>query len=431
MARLCTLLVALCVSLAALAEPPAESPALPPLPQPLTLTDALELSHPELPRLLRANARASAARAELLAAEALSGVRMTASGRLRAVDPSYVSLNSSNNDSSATLSLRKRLYDFGYSESLEASAGLAVDAGAWDVLQARQEARLAITRAYFDVVLSDLQFARDNEAMSIAFINADRAGDRNELGQLSDIDLLEAEAEYQEVRRQRFASQNLQLLTRSRLAVAMGRPDDLVSEVVTPRVELPEEDPQDFAAFWAEVLQGNPELLALQAQRTAAREKLEAARAAQGPVLSAELDASVYNRMTSSTHPIAAGLVLEIPILTGGSRDAGIARAQAAVSEADAALQETRLRLRQQATELWAMRSTLRADLQAFRVMEQYRDLYLDRSRALYELEVKADLGDAMTQTTAVRLRLAGALFDWAMNEARLQALSGKLLEDS
>ena len=427
MLRPLVLLAACCWGGVAATEPWSAAP----LPEPLTLEDALHLSNPERPRLLRAAAREQAARAQLLSAESLTGLRVTANGRLRVVEPSYRSFDNSNNDSSASLLLRKRLYDSGYSDSLKTSAGHALEAGGWNTLQARQESRLAVMRAFFDVLLADLQFARDNEAMSIAFINADRARDRNELGQMSDVDLLQAEAEYQEVRRQRYASEKLQLLARSQLAVAMGRPQDLVSNLVRPTIQLPENDPDDFEAFWQEVLQGNPELQALRAERTAAGEKLAAARVADGPVLSAEAEASVYNRMTSSTHPLGAGLVLEVPLMTGGSRDAAIARAQAAVSEADAALQEARLRLRQQARELWAALGTLRADLQAYRVLGDYRDLYLDRSRALYELEVKTDLGDAMTQTSEVRLKLASALFDWAMTDARLKAMTGKLLEDA
>ena len=205
----------------------AEQQTAVPLPEPLTLEDALQLSNPDLPPLLRAAAREQAARAELLSAESLSGLRVTARGRLRVVEPSYRSYDNSNNDSSASLLLRKRLYDSGYSDSLKTSAGHALEAGGWHTLHARQESRLAVMRAFFDALLADLQFARDNEAMSIAFINADRARDRNELGQVSDVDLLQAEAEYQEIRRQRYASEKLLLLTRSRLAVARQASDHL------------------------------------------------------------------------------------------------------------------------------------------------------------------------------------------------------------
>ncbi len=422
--------VVLCVFAAgnALAEQ-AQTISAEPLPEPMTLSDALRLSRAEVPELLRAEAGRQAAEAEKLSADALTGVRLTASARARVVEPSYKSDDDDPNDSRAVLSLRKRLFDFGYSDSLRGSAERVIEAGQWHYQLARQQAHLAVMRAFFDVLLADLEYARDNEAMSIAFIAADRARDRNELGQMSDVEMLQLEADYQQVRRSQHASSSRQLLSRSQLALAMGRPGELVSDLITPQIELLEGDPEDFEAFWQQVLERHPELRALRAAKQSARQKLAAARAANGPVLSAELDASVYNRNTSSTHPLAAGLVLEMPLLDGGRRDAGIVRAQAAVGEAEAALREAQLRLNQEARELWAARSILRTDIQAFQSMQEYRDLYLDRSRALYELEVKADLGDAMTQISEVRLKLSGALFDWAMNEARIKAMTGQLLE--
>jgi len=424
------LVVLLCVLGAgsALAEQ-AQAISTEPLPEPMTLSEALRLSRADVPGLLRAEAGREAAEAERLSADALTGVRLTASASARVVDPSYKSDDDDPNDSRAILSLRKRLYDFGYSDSLQDSAEHVVEAGQWHYQLARQQAHLAVMRAFFDVLLADLEYARDNEAMSIAFIAADRARDRNELGQMSDVEMLQAEADYQQVRRSQHASSSRQLLSRSQLALAMGRPGELVSDLITPTIGLPESDPDDFHVFWQQVLEGHPELRALRAAKQSARQKLAAARAAHGPVLSAELDASVYNRNTSSTHPLAAGLVLEMPLLDGGHRDAGIARAQAGLGEADAALREAQLRLNQEARELWAARRILRADIQAFQAMQDYRDLYLDRSRALYELEVKADLGDAMTQISEVRLKLSGALFEWAMNEARIKAMTGQLLE--
>ena len=62
-------------------------------------------------------------------------------------------------------------------------------------------------------------------------------------------------------------------------------------------------------------------------------------------------------------------------------------------------------------------------------VQDDYRELYLDRSRALYEMEVRTDLGDAMVQMSAVRLDRARAVFDWMLTRAQLAALSGGLID--
>jgi hypothetical protein len=59
------------------------------------------------------------------------------------------------------------------------------------------------------------------------------------------------------------------------------------------------------------------------------------------------------------------------------------------------------------------------------RALLDYRDLYLDRSRALYEMEVKTDLGDSMVEVSEARLKFAKVKFNTALTWARLDALIG------
>jgi outer membrane protein TolC len=409
---------------------PAQASEMPPLPEPLSLTDALTLAHPDLPDLELARAERDASAAALAEAESLSGVRLSAVGRLRAVRPSHVSADRDENDSSAYLAFRKRLYDFGYSTAREQAAHLTGEGSEWRELDARQQAQLDIMRRFLDVVLADLQYARDNEAMAGAFIDADRARDRHELKRLSDVDLLQVEAAYQEALRIRTESQTMQRAARSRLAVAMGRPGDLVANVVRPATPDASAPLPEYEQLLAEVMDGNPRLQALRAEVAAARAEVEAARNVHGPVLSGELDAAVYNRNTSSTHPLGAALVLEVPLLTGGAKDAAVAKALAELRAGEARLTAAQHALRQQVLDLWLRLSNLRTTLAGLEVRGDYRELYLDRSRALYELEVKTDLGDAMTEISAVRLEVARAEFDWMMTQARLKALAGRLLAE-
>ncbi len=401
-----------------------------PLPEPLSLADALRLARPVVPTLLRAEAGRTEARAEGERAATIDGLRLTAIGRLRAIQPSWKSANRDANDSSAHLLLEKRLYDGGLAAARRAAAGAVREAAELEALDARQQQRLEIMRAFFDVLLADLTNARDTEAMSVAFVRLDRARDRHELGQLSDVALLELDAAYQAVRRRQVASATRQRLARARLALAMGRPGELASDLVTPEIEIPESQEGDFDAFWQAVEAGHPRLRALKARLRAARQRLEAARHSAGPVLSAELEAAAYNRTTGSTHPLGGGLRLSVPLLDGGQRDAAVAEAQAQLTRLQAQWQSAWQDLRQQALEAWLRRDTLRADWQGLQVEGDYRELYLDRSRALYDLEVKTDLGDAMTRISEVRLATARVLFDWALNEARIEAMTGRLLEE-
>jgi outer membrane protein TolC len=399
-----------------------------PLPEPLSLEDALALARPDLPTIELALAGRDATAAEFAEAQSLTGVRVSAFGELKAIEPSDIALNRDNNDSSARIALSKRLYDFGYSEALEESARLAGNGSEWRHLAARQKAHLEIMRSFFDVILADLQFARDNEAMAGAYINADRARDRHELGRISDVALLELEAEYQEALRLRNESQALQRAARSRLAISMGRPDELVAHVVPPPAPDTGEVLPDYEGLLDEVMRENPALRAQSADVEAALAGVQAARAGHGPVISGELDASWYNRKTNTTNPLGAALLLEVPLLTGGAKDADVAAARAELRSSQAKLGVTEYALRQKVLDLWLRLGNLRTRLQALEVRGDYRELYLDRSRALYELEVKTDLGDAMTEISAVRLEVAQAEFEWRMAQAELAALAGRLL---
>jgi len=415
---------------AGLAQADADQPLSEPLPEPLSLEDAFAFARPDLPAIELALAARDASAAELAQAQSLSGVRFSAIGRLRAVQPSYRSKNRDSNDSSVRVALTKRLYDFGYTDALEQSARLAGDGSEWRHLGARQKAHLEIMRSFFDVILADLQYARDNEAMAGAFIDADRARDRHELDRLSDVTLFELEAAYQDALRVRVESEALQRAARSRLAIAMGRPDELVSDLVYPEAPDTESPLPEYETLLAEVLQGNPELKAMHADVRAAEAGVEAARSGHGPVLSGELDGSVYNRTTNSTHPLGAALVLEVPFLSGGAKDAAIAEARAELRGSRARLTATERGLRQKVLDLWLRLGSLRRQLEALEARGDYRELYLDRSRALYELEVKTDLGDAMTEISAVRLDTAYAEFEWVTAQAELAALAGRLLAE-
>lgn len=401
---------------------------LEPLPEPLSLEAALTLSA-LTPAQQAQMANESLAQAQLSGVEASDDATIDFRARARWIDPSYKSTDPSHNDSSASITVRKELYDFGQSETELASSQQSAEAQAFETQRQKQLAQLAVMRAFYDVVLSDLAFARDNEWMAIAYIQADRAKQRNEMGQVNDVDMLALEAISQEVRRRRFESESRQRLTRAQLAIAMGRPGDLVSTVARPSVELPKEDPEDFDAYWNDVLKNNLQLKRLRQQRDAAKLSVKAAKQSDGPRVVGELDSLVMNRTTASTHPFAAGLLFEVPLSRGGRTEAAVASAEAKVTSAEAALRLKEYELREQALKLWLARSDLRAQLQEQKAKETYRDVYLDRSRALYELELKADLGDAMTKTSEVRLDIARVLFDWAMNEAKIKAMVGRLGE--
>ncbi len=400
-----------------------------PLPQPLTLHQALNLVDQDHPAIQEARAREAGAAAELLAEESDDDLSVILEGRLQYLEPAELSKFQENNDSRLDLYVEKRLYDFGYTSARQESARANLEAARWDGLNQRQRQQIQVLKAFLNVLLTDLEYARDNEALAIAYVRLDRFRNRQELGQLSDVELLEKETLYEKLLSRRTATQAKQRSTRLRLALALNRPGEVPSELMPPEAPQMDADlpPPDLLA--EKVLQNNAALKSLQKRILAAEQMLSAAGKRYGPVLRGELGAHQYHRETRSTSPFSAALVLEMPLYSGGRDDAETARARAELMQNQALKGKLELELRQQVLELWLDQNTLRRRLKELQVREEYRDLYLDRSRTLYELERTSDLGDAMVQTSAVKLEIARVQYQWMINQMRLKALTGELLQ--
>jgi len=398
-----------------------------PLPSPLTLGYALSLADRPHPDERLARARLSEARARLAEVEADDELRLDFTAALKAIDPSPLADDQSHNDSGAKLRLSKRLYDFGRTARAREAAESARLGQQWRLLELRQQRRLDIMARFFDVLLADLRYARDNEAMSIAFVRLDRGRNRNQLGQLSDIELLELESRYQQARSQRFASQNQQRISRSLLAISLNRPGDLPGELEPPVLAAlpPLEDVQTLTR---QVLQSNPGLRALRAEVEAARQRLRAAEAQGRPEIRGELEAAAQQRELAGRNPLSASLVFEMPLFTGSRVSAAKAVQRARLQAQRARLESLELELRQQVLEGQLELQRLDVRRQELAVTGDFRDLFLERSRSLYDLEVESDLGDAMLRIADLSLQQAETRFQRYLLHARLEALAGRLI---
>ncbi|MES9992135.1 MAG: TolC family protein [Candidatus Thiodiazotropha sp.] len=398
-----------------------------PLPSPLTLEYALGLADQLHPQRSMAEAELAQARAVREQVEAKDDIDVAFSAALRYIDPSDVAEDDSSNDSLARLSLSKQLYDFGRSSHAEEAAEAGLASRQWQLLEVRQQRRLDVMARFFDVLLADLEHARDNEALSIDYIRFDRARTKNELGKVSDIEMLELEASYQQALRKMRASRNKQRITRSQLAISLNRPLDLPADLESPQFEplgeLPEIEP-----LVEKALRENPKRKGLQAELQAAMKQLQASEAEGNPVLRAELEAAAYRRELGGRNPMTAALVFELPLYQGNRVDSEIAKQRALVQRKQAELAQHELALRQQLLDQWLELDRLKVDYDALLVTADFRDLYLDRSRTLYEMDMATDLGDSMTQITDIQLQQMRNEFQIQLVHARIKALTGELL---
>jgi outer membrane protein TolC len=278
---------------------------------------------------------------------------------------------------------------------------------------------------FFDVLLADKEFCRHDENLAFVYVSLDRLRQRHELGQLSDIDLLAAESEYQSVRRQRQLAENRQRLTRAALADTLNRPGELPSDLATPELPQLTRELAEVELLVDAALARNPALRTQRAQVEAARERIAAANAEARPRLRGEVEASAYSRDMSSNDVWRAGVTLEVPLYTGGTVSAIAAQRQAELYEFQQRLRQDEMAVRQAVLDLWLQLQTLKIQREEAAALRDYRDLYLERSRTVYEQEVKADLGDAMVRLTEAELAVLRADFETALAWERLDALTG------
>ena len=323
---------------------------------------------------------------------------------------------------------RKPLLDFGRTAQSMAAADQEVAARRAALLDARAARRIDLMARYFDVLLADLQYTADNELMTVAFLAWDNARERFALGQVTQPQLLELEARFQDMRERRSTSLQQQRATRQKLAHAMNHPDSLPSELAEPTLPGNEQTVPEYKTLLPRILEHNPALQGLDAKIQASDARIAATRAERRPTLDAEVLGASYSRESVTRDQVSAGLLFNVPLYQGGRIDARVARERALRERLLAQRDKLKLDLSETVLdtlhEIEGLRGSSRpaADKQI-----EYRDWALERSRAEYELEIRTNLGTSMAETQTALLRRKRVEYQLALALARLAALSGEL----
>lgn len=321
---------------------------------------------------------------------------------------------------------RKPLLDFGRTGQAVAAADQEIAARQAALLNVESLRRIDIMARYFDVLLADQQYVAENEFMTVAFLDWDKARERFELGVGSRPELLRLEAFFQDWRERRNASQQRMQSARQKLAHAMHRPDTLPTELAIPELPGNARPVPGYDVLLPWVMQHNPRIQILQAQLAAADARLASIRAERNPVLDAEVVGGGYSRESSTRDELSAGLVFNIPLYQGARVDARVARELAQKDRRAAELEKLKLDLADTLLDTLQEIQWLRdSGIAAADKQVEYRDWALERARAEYELELKTSLGSSMAETQAAQLRRRQMEYRLALALARLEALSG------
>ncbi|MDP1682903.1 MAG: TolC family protein [Burkholderiales bacterium] len=394
----------------------------------LTLEQALLAADSPHPDLQIAQAERELALADQSATGARRDLSVSFEGRLQQAQSSLPDAKLSA-DNSLRLLARKNLYDFGRSSSAEGAASAVLDARDLQLIDVRDQRRLDIMARFFDVLITDMQYVSDNEYMTVWYLTFDRARERFEQKLVSKVEVAELEARFQDLRVKRNETQNRQRLTRALLADAMNQPGKLVSELADPALDSNNRALPDYEEL-LKLIERNPKLKANQQLLAASRQRLEAVRADKNPSLDLELEASDYaNRKLSGRDELRAGVVLSWPLYQGNRVSSQLAREQAQFQKLQAETEKYKRGLMSAVLVAWSEVEQLqKTERNAAKVQAEYRDLALERSRALYEMELRTTLGETMATTADAKLRQRSVEYKLALALAKLEALLGQPL---
>jgi outer membrane protein TolC len=395
----------------------------------LTLDEALasvEAAHPDM-RL--AEAERAVALAEQESASSRSDLAVNFEAGLRRARPT-TGPDASLSDNTLKLNARKSLYDFGRTALAEQAAKSTVEAREAGMLDVRERRRIEVMTRFFDVLSADLQFTADNEFMAVAYVNADNGRDRFKVGQISSVELAELEHRYQDLLARRNASQARARMARAGLANAMNQPGRLPAELEDPKLIANNRALPEYEALLPVLEEHNPRLRAQLSLLDASRQRMEALRAENSPLLDAELEAAGYSRESTTRDNLRAGVVLTWPLYQGRRVSAQLVREQAQFHKLQAEADKLRMELAEAFLDIWSEIDHLqRSARAAARKQVEFRDLALEKARGEYEVELKTNLGDAMAATMEAKLRERRTEYQLALAFARLEAMLGRPME--
>jgi len=402
---------------------------------PLSLADARALALRQHPRLSAAEFKALAAkqaalqsRAALLPTFGLSAVVVgAADANTRYAAPGGINNPAIFERAAAGLNVSQLLTDFGRTDSLLGSAKEKARAEEAATSSVRAQLVLAVSAAYFGAqqAQSILRVVDQTVATRQTLFDQVSALAKNQLK--SDLDVSFARVSLEEARL-------LQLRARNDLEAAHTALGTLLGEREPARytlVELTElvGPPQDAAPLVAEALGQRPELERLRAERDAAQKQARADRAAHYPSVNALAGVGVIpvhdNRMEDTY--ATAGLVLNLPLFTGGRDTARQKEAELKARAADAAVtdEEQNIIRDVRLAVLRAQHAHERLTLTA--KLRDHARIAQDLAAARYKLGASSitELSQAQLNFTAADIAESTARYEYLIQRAVLEFQTG------
>jgi outer membrane protein len=301
-----------------------------------------------------------------------------------------------------------------------------------------QQLMLRVSQAYLDVLLTEDQLTAIQAHRQAVTEALNIATERFKEGDVAIIDTNEAQARHDAI-----ASQELEINSHLQLARALLA--DLTGDVDSRLAHLPEQ--VNFSGFnpgtmsqWVTLAQTqSPDFLMQQIQQGIAQDEIDKHRAVNAPVLNLVAQAGMEDLrgigggMESglTNHNVSVGLQLNIPLFTGGMRDAKLGEATALAEQARYEAEAMRLKAGQAARMAWQGVTVGQAKVQALEQALFSAQVRLDATRLGSEVgdRTALDVLNAEQEYFNAKQALSQARYQWMLAYLGLYASAGELNE--
>ena len=286
---------------------------------------------------------------------------------------------------------------------------------------AQRQQRINIIHQFFGVLAADLQFAADNEAMSLAFFPFSRADERRErFGSVSELEVMEKRVDYFAELDQRNQSLRAQRSTRLKLALAMGRPLCEPDYLVEPDLSMYDREIPDFDDLLEQVLLSSP-LIRQKKQKLAQLKLVETQFVGEAPcvVLNMPLATNIHRAGQQDSGKA-------ISSVDGYFATLDHAALLAIITAQEADFLALNFRIREQVLKWVQTLEKLKQKIEQNALNLAYRERALDKSRLLYEMEVSAQIGQAQADMAKLLWQDARSKYQRALIWEKIDAALAK-----
>ncbi|WP_201339735.1 TolC family protein [Isorropodon fossajaponicum symbiont] len=393
------------------------------IPNPLSLEQALEIGKNQSLEVQKQQLIISTDLIDLLVAQ--SNFDLKASLDLQLAQRDQYSDNV--DDSYTFIRLEKTLF--------EQSSELGINTAQQTIANAKQnlanlkkEKNIDIMRRFFDVVLVDMQLETMLERLAISAIRANNVQDDFDINKASEVELLEKQAITQLDVSKRIKVEAEQILKRAKLADILGinyenRPDDLTKPELKYYFSKPFTSLDELRE---NTFKNNTRLQIMRRDLSSIKHQISNHKNDYGVVIKGNVRIGEQAYSREKNGKLRFGINLTMPLGNNTTRQQTITKLGMQAKQAELDIKQFKQNLSSQVLMLWLTLNELKQIQTSLTTELDYRDLYLERARAHYEMELESDIGDALTQFTNTEYKLAKNQFDFVITFEKLALLTGE-----